>query len=98
MTLFDGTLMAAIMDMDSQNNNKDAAFVGMLKSKGRAKKWRKRASLKRASGAGIEDGDEEDPESKFNGEKFFIIRLSATGIVSKFCACPFKFLSCPVKP
>ena len=80
MTLFDGTLMAAIMDMDSQNNNKDAAFVGMLKSKGRAKKWRKRASLKRASGAGIEDGDEEDPESKFNGEKCcIIIRPSAGG-------------------
>ena len=97
MTLFDGTLMAAIMDMDSQNNNKDAAFVGMLKSKGRAKKWRKRASLKRASGAGIEDGDEEDPESKFNGQKFsIIIRSSATGLVSKLCTCPSKFLPCRV--
>ena len=40
------------MDMETQNNNKDAAFVGMLKSKGRAKKWRKRASLKRCSGVG----------------------------------------------
>ena len=97
MTLFDGTLMAAIMDMDSQNNNKDAAFVGMLKSKGRAKKWRKRASLKRASGAGIEDGDEEDPESKFNGQKCcIIIGPSAAGLVSKLCTCPSKFLPCRV--
>ena len=98
MTLFDGTLMAAIMDMDSQNNNKDAAFVGMLKSKGRAKKWRKRASLKRASGAGIEDGDEEDPESKccISEKCCIIIRPSAAGLVSKLCTCPSKFLPCRV--
>merc|ERR1712168_971256 len=61
MTLFDGTLMAAIMDMDTSNNNKDAAFVGMLKSKGRAKKWRKRASLKRNSGVTLEK-DDANPE------------------------------------
>ena len=63
MTLFDGTLMAAIMDMETQNNNKDAAFVGMLKSKGRAKKWRKRASLKRNSGVTLEN-DDANPEGK----------------------------------
>ena len=65
MTLFDGTLMAAIMDMETQNNNKDAAFVGMLKSKGRAKKWRKRASLKRNSGV-VLDNDDANPEGKKN--------------------------------
>ena len=63
MTLFDGTLMAAIMDMETQNNNKDAAFVGMLKSKGRAKKWRKRASLKRNSGV-VLDNDDANLEGK----------------------------------
>ena len=61
--MFDGTLMAAIMDMETQNNNKDAAFVGMLKSKGRAKKWRKRASLKRNSGV-VLDNDDANLEGK----------------------------------
>ena len=63
--MFDGTLMAAIMDMETQNNNKDAAFVGMLKSKGRAKKWRKRASLKRNSGV-VLDKDDANPEGNRN--------------------------------
>ena len=51
------------MDMETQNNNKDAAFVGMLKSKGRAKKWRKRASLKRNSGV-VLDNDDANLEGK----------------------------------